>query len=65
MVAAVPAGAIGLRKTHGSNNEERLMEVLVPGHTCLFGEHSDWAGEYWRINPGIERNPDRPLTVYR
>ncbi|MGD2041417.1 MAG: hypothetical protein PVH11_11365 [Anaerolineae bacterium] len=41
------------------------MEVLVPGHTCLFGEHSDWAGEYWRINPGIERNPDRPLTVYR
>ncbi|MFN6483335.1 MULTISPECIES: GHMP kinase [unclassified Nostoc] len=29
------------------------MRIFVPGRLCLFGEHSDWAGEYRRINPDI------------
>lgn len=31
------------------------MRIFVPGRLCLFGEHSDWAGEYRRINPKIEK----------
>jgi UTP-glucose-1-phosphate uridylyltransferase/mevalonate kinase len=31
------------------------MEVFVPGRICLFGEHSDWAGGYRRINADIKR----------
>ena len=31
------------------------MKVFVPGRICLFGEHSDWAGGYRRINADIER----------
>lgn len=31
------------------------MKIFVPGRLCLFGEHSDWAGEYRRINPQIEK----------
>ncbi|KAF3886710.1 MULTISPECIES: mevalonate kinase family protein [Nostocales] len=31
------------------------MRIFVPGRLCLFGEHSDWAGEYRRINPQIEK----------
>ncbi|MBW7998251.1 MAG: GHMP kinase, partial [Candidatus Glassbacteria bacterium] len=31
------------------------MELFVPGRICLFGEHSDWAGGYRRINSGIEK----------
>ena len=30
------------------------MDIFVPGRICLFGEHSDWAGNYRRINSGIE-----------
>ncbi len=26
------------------------MKIFVPGRICLFGEHSDWAGSYRRIN---------------
>ena len=26
------------------------MKIFVPGRICLFGEHSDWAGGYRRIN---------------
>lgn len=29
------------------------MEIFVPGRLCLFGEHSDWAGAYRRVNPKI------------
>ncbi len=29
------------------------MEIFVPGRICLFGEHSDWAGGYRRINSDI------------
>lgn len=31
------------------------MELFVPGRICLFGEHSDWAGGYRRVNPGVEK----------
>jgi galactokinase len=31
------------------------MKLFVPGRICLFGEHSDWAGGYRRINVDIER----------
>jgi len=30
------------------------MKLFVPGRICLFGEHSDWAGGYRRINANIE-----------
>jgi len=31
------------------------MNIFVPGRVCIFGEHSDWAGGYRRINPEIEK----------
>jgi UTP-glucose-1-phosphate uridylyltransferase/mevalonate kinase len=31
------------------------MKFFVPGRICLFGEHSDWAGHYRRINAGVEK----------
>lgn len=31
------------------------MNLFVPGRICLFGEHSDWAGGYRRINIEIEK----------
>ena len=31
------------------------MKIFVPGRICLFGEHSDWAGSYRRINAEIEK----------
>jgi UTP-glucose-1-phosphate uridylyltransferase/mevalonate kinase len=30
------------------------IDVFVPGRICLFGEHSDWAGGYRRVNSSIE-----------
>ena len=31
------------------------MKIHVPGRICLFGEHSDWAGGYRRINADLEK----------
>ena len=31
------------------------MKLFVPGRICLFGEHSDWAGGYRRVNAEIEK----------
>ena len=31
------------------------LKIFVPGRICLFGEHSDWAGGYRRINSEIEK----------
>jgi len=31
------------------------MELFVPGRICIFGEHSDWAGGYRRINAEVEK----------
>ena len=28
-------------------------ELFVPGRLCLFGEHTDWAGQYRTMNAGI------------
>ena len=33
----------------------QIMKLFVPGRICLFGEHSDWAGGYRRINADIEK----------
>ena len=30
------------------------MDIFVPGRLCLFGEHSDWAGLFHRVNDQIE-----------
>ena len=30
------------------------MKLFVPGRICLFGEHSDWAGGYRRVNVDLE-----------
>jgi len=30
------------------------MDIFVSGRLCLFGEHSDWAGEYRQVNLQIE-----------
>lgn len=29
------------------------MDLFVSGRLCLFGEHSDWAGQYRAVNPQI------------
>lgn len=29
------------------------MKIFVPGRLCLFGEHSDWAGGYRRLNASV------------
>lgn len=31
------------------------MKLFVPGRICLFGEHSDWAGGYRRVNAEIDQ----------
>jgi len=31
------------------------MKLFVPGRICLFGEHSDWAGGYRRMNSTVEK----------
>jgi UTP-glucose-1-phosphate uridylyltransferase/mevalonate kinase len=31
------------------------LKIFVPGRICLFGEHSDWAGGYRRINASVEK----------
>lgn len=31
------------------------MNIFVPGRICIFGEHSDWAGGYRRINAEVEK----------
>jgi hypothetical protein len=32
-----------------------MLDLFVPGRVCLFGEHSDWAAGYRRLNPAIEK----------
>ncbi len=31
------------------------MKLFVPGRICLFGEHSDWAGAYRRVNADLRK----------
>lgn len=35
------------------NSKKHLINLFVPGRVCLFGEHSDWAGGYRRIDSSI------------
>ena len=35
--------------------KEPVGKLFVPGRICLFGEHSDWAAEYRKNDPAIER----------
>jgi len=35
--------------------EDSIVKLFVPGRICLFGEHSNWAGGYRRINADIEK----------
>lgn len=37
------------------------MEIFIPGRLCLFGEHSDWAAQYRRVNSKI--NPGYAIVV--
>ena len=32
----------------------KKIDLFVPGRLCLFGEHSDWAGEYRKSDPSVE-----------
>jgi galactokinase len=36
-----------------ATTESHPISLFVPGRLCLFGEHSDWAGEYRVANPEI------------
>jgi UTP-glucose-1-phosphate uridylyltransferase/mevalonate kinase len=36
-----------------SAQEENFLEIFVPGRLCLFGEHSDWAGQNKTFNSDI------------
>jgi hypothetical protein len=38
-------GTVGVSPLNPSTG---CWEVFVPGRLCLFGEHSDWAGQYRR-----------------
>jgi len=31
------------------------MKLFIPGRICLFGEHSDWAGGYRRVNAELHK----------
>jgi UTP-glucose-1-phosphate uridylyltransferase/mevalonate kinase len=37
----------------GHDSGRLELDVFVPGRICLFGEHSDWAGSYRRINSAL------------
>jgi len=32
---------------------EPWIDLFVPGRICLFGEHTDWAGQFRRFNSNI------------
>ena len=34
-------------------NNRMKLELFVPGRSCLFGEHTDWAGKYRTMNADI------------
>ena len=38
----------------GKNYRDKDMKIFVPGRLCLFGEHSDWAGQYRQLNPNLK-----------
>jgi galactokinase len=38
-----------------SSPQMKSIDLFVPGRVCLFGEHSDWAGEYRLQNKDIKK----------
>jgi len=36
-------------------NNVRTLRLFVPGRICLFGEHSDWAASYRRLDSNIKK----------
>ncbi|MCJ7701893.1 MAG: sugar phosphate nucleotidyltransferase [Anaerolineales bacterium] len=42
-------------RNHPNQKGNPKMKIFVPGRICLFGEHSDWAGGYRRINANLEK----------
>ncbi|GAB4820149.1 hypothetical protein N2152v2_007195 [Parachlorella kessleri] len=38
-----------------------FLELFVPGRLCLFGEHSDWAGSYRKLNKDLR--PGQTIVV--
>ena len=41
--------------------ENDSIKIFVPGRLCVFGEHSDWAGEY-RLKNNLTQNQVSELT---
>ena len=42
-------------------NSSKKIDIFVPGRLCLFGEHSDWAGQMQKYNKSIL--PGRALVI--
>ena len=36
-----------------SSDSVQTLRLFVPGRICLFGEHSDWAASYRKVDPSI------------
>ncbi|KAK9804885.1 hypothetical protein WJX72_010097 [[Myrmecia] bisecta] len=62
-VVSTPTGVASdpCSKVEGSQQDDAHLELFVPGRLCLFGEHSDWAGSYRRLNEDIP--PGRAIVV--
>ena len=43
------------------NDGERRIKLFASGRLCLFGEHSDWAGQARAMNSGVE--PGRAIVT--
>ena len=43
------------REKASAGKFHQSMKLFVPGRICLFGEHSDWAGGYRRVNAELEK----------
>ena len=40
--------------TNKGSYQDPWVELFVPGRICLFGEHTDWAGNFRRFNSAIK-----------
>ena len=49
------------RPDNFDRSKQTTLDLYVPGRLCLFGEHSDWAGQYRAINAAIQ--PGYALVV--
>ena len=44
-----------------TSDRDKELKIFVPGRLCLFGEHSDWAGQYRQLNPDLK--PGRAIVT--